>query len=187
MSHASIDQYHYLITGPSGSGKSYLAAELSKRGYPAFDSDEIPGLASWHRTADCQRAPAPAALTMNFLRQHRVLWDREVLGQWLADHQAGLLFGVSHNSAEQGEQFDRVLLLDVPVDTVLTNLGRQTRANAFGRTREHLEMARTDTAEYYRLAPADWTRLTQRDPIKLVEAIERAVGHRLGDSGKRHA
>ena len=39
---------HVPVTGPSGVGKSFMAAALHRRGYATYDSDAIPGLAAWH-------------------------------------------------------------------------------------------------------------------------------------------
>ena len=37
-----------LIMGSSGSGKTHLSKEFSKRGFNAFDADEIEGLHGWY-------------------------------------------------------------------------------------------------------------------------------------------
>ena len=34
----------YLVTGRGGAGKSTVAEELKRRGYAAFDGDDLPGL-----------------------------------------------------------------------------------------------------------------------------------------------
>jgi predicted ATPase len=53
--------FHVLVTGPSGVGKSFMAAALHRRGYATYDSDAVPGLAGWY-TADGHAVAWPDGL-----------------------------------------------------------------------------------------------------------------------------
>ncbi len=179
MATEAIKGAHYLVTGPSGSGKSYFARSLAEMGYPTYDSDEIPHLANWHdRTG--QRVQRPVTLSEEFLREHRLLWDFLVLDAWLEGKQEVILFGISHNSRALIGRFAITMLLDVPVEHVLSNLAEESRDNAFGRSPAHQQMARVDTIEFYAQAPEDWPRLNARDPQRLVAQIEAVIGHSVG-------
>jgi hypothetical protein len=167
-----------LVTGPSGVGKSFIAAALHQCGYATYDSDAIPGLAGWH-DADGHAVAWPDAPDQNFLRSHRFLWNATRLKAWLASHPVAVVFGISHNSASHEDLFDLVVLLDVSVDEILVNLAREDRDNAFGREDSHQELARRDTAEFYRRAPAHWVRLGTRDPERLIKQIEKITGQSL--------
>lgn len=167
-----------LVTGPSGCGKSYFADSLYERGFATYDADAVPGLAAWNDDAGHTLAP-PNVLDTDFLTTHRFLWDQRVLSVWLSAHPIAVLFGISHNSAEHGPLFDRVALIEAPVDEILRNLADRSRPNAFGHEAEHLRMAHTDTVDYYRRAPTEWLRLPERDPEELMAHLQRVTGHLL--------
>jgi hypothetical protein len=169
---------HLLITGPSGSGKSFYADQLSKTGYPAFDADAIPGLAKWF-DHEGEPVAVPRDLSESFLRQHRYLWDRDILSSFLRLHPVALVFGISHNSEQLAYAFDCVMLLELPVEQVLANLASAGRVNAFGSTPEHRTMARIDTEAYYENAPSNWPRLRPSHRQDLVAAVEATLGHSL--------
>lgn len=167
-----------LISGPSGSGKSFMASQLAALGYPAFDSDEIPGLAAWY-DASGAHVRVPDTFDGEFLKRHRFLWDEAVLSDFLAAQRTSLLLGISHNSADLAHMFDRVFLLTLPVEQVLHNLRSASRTNRFGGTPEHQAMARDDTEAYYQSAPAGWLRLMASSPESLIEQIEQTNGCRI--------
>ena len=169
---------HLLVTGPSGCGKSYFARVLGERGYATFDSDAIPGLAAWHDSHGGS-VPTPASLDMDFVTTHRLLWDKRVLRAWLSAHPVAVLFGISHNSAEQTALFDLAALIEAPLEEILRNLVDERRANAFGHPIDHVKMARPDTADYYQRAPGEWLRLPERDPDELIAHLQRATGNSL--------
>ena len=168
-------RFHALITGPSGSGKSFLAEALSSLGYPAYDSDTLPGLAHWYDKQG-RRVEHPVELDTAFLQTHRYLWDASVLRALLVSRQVCLLFGISHNSAELATLFDYVFVLQLPVDQVLRNLRSNARRNAFGAAPQHQAMARADTELYYRSVPAHWLDLVPGSPAEVISDVERTVG-----------
>jgi hypothetical protein len=167
-----------LVTGPSGSGKSFFARSLYELGYATYDADEIEGLADWYGALG-QKVGQPGKLDATFLGAHRYLWSEKVLVAWLDAHRVAVVFGISHNSRDLANRFGLVALLEVPVDAVLGNLARLSRTNAFGREEAHRAMARRDTEDYYRNAPHDWLRLNTRDPAQLIARLEYTTGRSL--------
>lgn len=147
-------------------------------GYPAYDSDTVPGLASWHDQSGRPVEP-PEQLEPDFLVEHRCLWDESVLESFLAARRVALLFGISHNSQQLTSQFDHVFLLKFQVERILRNLRGGDRTNAFGKISSHQAMARADTSSYYRAAPTEWIRVTPHTPVDLVDALEGILACRL--------
>lgn len=181
---AALESGRLLITGPSGSGKSYFASALAAMGYPAYDSDTVSGLASWHDQSGRPVEP-PGQLDPDFLRGHRYLWDEGVLESFLTSRRVALLFGISHNSQQLTSLFDRVFLLKLPVGRILRNLQSDSRTNAFGKTPEHQAMARDDTTSYYLAAPTEWTRVTPLTPAPLIHAVEQVLTRPIPTIGHR--
>lgn len=159
-----------LVTGPSGSGKTYFAGELRKMGYHAFDADAVDGLADW-TTAMGKKVVQPKKLSKKFIISHRFLWDRAKLMKLFDSNSNLILFGISHNSNELGRLFDSIYLLKVPIEQIIDNLDAESRLNSFGHQREHLDMVRKDTEEFYMSAPKNWQVITATNPKELVSLI----------------
>jgi len=121
-----------LVTGMSGTGKSTALKELSRRGFRVVDTDE----ADW------------------------TVWDEEDGGYvWREDRIAELLSGppasnaggpgdgeatlyVSGTVANQGRfypQFDAVVLLSAPAETLFDRIDRRT-TNRYGKTAHEKEL-----------------------------------------------
>lgn len=97
-----------LLTGMSGTGKSSVVQELVERGYKAVDTDD--GL--------CDVQP-----------DGRQLWREDAVRQLLATEDADVLFlaGCEENQGTFHPQFDHIVLLSAPLETMVERL--QTRTN----------------------------------------------------------
>jgi hypothetical protein len=175
---SSVPSMPRVLVGTIGLREVLLPRSLSERGYATYGADAIPGLAAWHDDAG-RTVPASGTLDRDFLTTHRYLWDQRVMSAWLRTHPTAVLFGISHNSADHTAMFDLVALIEAPADEILRNLADNSRANAFGHEADHLRMARSDTVNYYRRAPARWLRLPERDPDQLIAHLQRASGASL--------
>jgi dephospho-CoA kinase len=124
-----------LLTGMSGTGKSTVVRALVARGYKAIDTDE-----GW-----CQLLPGG-----------RQLWREDAIQALLAADDADILFvaGCEENQVRFHPQFDTIILLSAPVDTLIDRLATRT-ANPFGK------------------APADLARVL--DDVQAVEPLLRKV------------
>jgi dephospho-CoA kinase len=107
-----------LITGMSATGKSSVVRELRARGYKAVDTDE--GLAE----------PLPDG---------RQRWREDAVRSLLATEDADLLFvaGCEENQAQFHPQFDHIVLLSAPAETLVERLATRT-TNSYGKDPEEL-------------------------------------------------
>jgi dephospho-CoA kinase len=113
-----------LLTGMSGTGKSAVVRSLAARGYKAVDTDD-----GW-----CQLLP-----------DGRQLWREDAIEALLATEDADVLFvaGCEQNQVRFHPQFDCIILLTAPRETLLERLATRT-SNSFGRAPEELRRVLDD-------------------------------------------
>ena len=118
-----------LLTGMSGTGKSSVVRELSARGYKAIDTD-----AGW----------------VESLPDGRQQWLADAIQQLLDTEDADVLFvaGCEENQAQFHSQFDHIVLLSAPLDTMSERLATRTD-NPYGKAPEELAriLADVETVE----------------------------------------
>jgi shikimate kinase len=115
-----------LLTGMSGTGKSSVVRELAARGYKAVDTDD-----GWSETQP----------------DGRQLWREDAIQELLSTEDADVLFvaGCEENQAKFHPQFDQIVLLSAPVETLTARLA--TRAdNPYGKEPEELRRFLDDVA-----------------------------------------
>jgi dephospho-CoA kinase len=102
-----------LLTGMSGTGKSAVVRELVARGYRAIDTDD-----GW-----CEPLP-----------DGRQQWRVAAIEALLAADDADMLFvaGCEENQVQFHPQFDTIILLSAPVETLVDRLATRT-SNSFGK------------------------------------------------------
>jgi shikimate kinase len=107
-----------LLTGMSGTGKSSVTRELVARGYKAVDTDD-----GWSE-------PQPDG---------RQSWREDELQALLMTEDADVLFvaGCEENQTRFLPQFDHVVLLSAPVETLVERLASRTN-NTYGKTPDEL-------------------------------------------------
>jgi hypothetical protein len=124
----------YLITGNPRSGKSTLAAELSRRGLIAVDADD---LAFWEDSA-AVRVDQPPDPDDDWRLAHRWVWSRARLEQCIAasSSDAGRMFlcGIARNQTEMLDLFEQVFLLVIDDETQMTRLESPARTTSPART-----------------------------------------------------
>jgi dephospho-CoA kinase len=103
-----------LLTGMSGTGKSSVIRALVARGYRAVDTDD-----GW-----CEPTP-----------DGRQQWREDRVRALLASDGTGVLFiaGCEENQVRFHPQFDQIILLSAPAETLIERLGVRT-ANTYGKT-----------------------------------------------------
>ena len=122
-----------LIIGSSGSGKTFLSEEFSKRGLNAFDADEIEGFHGWYNWKK-EKVKFPHDAGPKFMDNHEFLWNRKVLQNFLNQYQNVFIFGMSENILEMKDLFDKVYYLRVPDKVLLKRLDHPARKNPMGKT-----------------------------------------------------
>ena len=107
-----------LLTGMSGTGKSSVVRGLTARGYKAIDTDD-----GWVE-------PLPDG---------RQLWREKAVQGLLDTEDADFLFiaGCEENQVKFHAQFDHIILLSAPLDTMLQRLATRTD-NPYGKAPQEL-------------------------------------------------
>jgi dephospho-CoA kinase len=113
-----------LVTGMSGTGKSSVVGELAARGFKAVDTDD-----GWSE-------PLPDG---------RQRWRENAIQALLATEDTDVLFvaGCEENQAQFHAQFDHIVLLSAPMQTLLERLAART-TNPYGKTPGELNRIRSD-------------------------------------------
>jgi dephospho-CoA kinase len=98
----------------SGTGKSSVIRELVARGHKAVDTDD-----GW-----CELRP-----------DGRQIWREDAIAALLTTEDAEVLFvaGCEENQAKFHSQFDHIVLLSAPLETLVERLATRT-TNSYGRT-----------------------------------------------------
>jgi dephospho-CoA kinase len=108
----------------SGTGKSSVVRELAARGFKAVDTDD-----GWSE-------PLPHG--------HQQ-WREHAIQTLLATEDTDVLFvaGCEENQAQFHAQFDHIVLLSAPMETLLERLAART-TNPYGKAPEELNRIRSD-------------------------------------------
>ena len=116
-----------LLTGMSGTGKSSVIRALADLGYKAIDTDD-----GW-----CEQLP-----------DGRQRWREDAIAALLATEDTDVLFvaGCEENQVRFHPQFDRIILLSAPANTMMQRLGART-GNPYGKTPEDLGRVIRDTQD----------------------------------------
>ncbi|GAA2976853.1 nucleoside kinase [Actinokineospora diospyrosa] len=119
-----------LVTGCSGSGKTSVAAELTRRGLDAVDADNV--LAAWlDRTGKPVWLPDDADPA--WFSEHTWSWDLELLDELVDGPGIRYVCGNADNVALAWPRFDRAYLLVIDETTMVTRLDNPGRDHDFGR------------------------------------------------------
>lgn len=138
-----------LITGRAGSGKTTVSKELNRRGYNAFDTDDMPDLSAWtDANGNKQKFNDNSFVDLN---EYDWLWDGDVLRTFLEKHEDVFICGGAHNDLSFDGLFDAHFVLDVAPNTQIerilsredNNYGKDPRMHSWvlESQQEHLEQA----------------------------------------------
>jgi dephospho-CoA kinase len=147
-----------LVTGMSGTGKSTVLAELTRRGHRVVDTD----VGGWID----ESGPEP-------------LWREDRIAALLDEDSEGALF-VAGCVANQGRfypRFDAVVLLSAPTDVILDRLATR-RTNDFGKSNEEREKILEDIASVEPVLRAGASaEIDTRRPLEdVADELERVAG-----------
>ena len=121
-----------LVTGQAGSGKSSVAYELVRRGFVAYDTDEMPGVTGFDSVETGK--PAPWDEIDHPIDFGRIAWNWRLhkLEELLASADDVFVCAITSNTVELAHLFDRVFVLVPDRDTLARRLRERTNNN-FGK------------------------------------------------------
>lgn len=122
-----------LVTGQSGTGKTYLSKYFNAQGINAYDADLVEGLGIYVSTIDgCKLEFDPKNFT-EYPVASKFVWDLEVLNTFLKTQKSNvIIFGQSSNSFDSLHLFDQVFYLKVPWEKLLPRLVSEERDHPTG-------------------------------------------------------
>ena len=127
----------YLITGYPATGKSSVADELARRGYAAYNTDDIPGL-SHHIHKD----GTPVDLTKGHIEDKSELewvWNKTKLTELLRSAGQVFICAITSRQHEFYDQFDKIFVLTIDEPTLKHRLLTRT-TNDFGKHPNEMKM-----------------------------------------------
>lgn len=121
----------YLITGYPATGKSTLADELTKRGFTAYDTDNMPGIAH-HAHKDGRPLIFDEHNKPDDFSQYDWNWDKAKLHALIDSDTNVFICAVTSNQHEFYDQFDKLFVLDLDEATMKHRLLTRT-TNDYGK------------------------------------------------------
>jgi hypothetical protein len=125
----------YLITGPSGAGKTTLSEYLDSKGYTTVDADSTPGL-SYYVNKNNKPVPYPAGADAGWWATHNYVWELDRLAKLIDGLQPSdgniFLSGNAGNIKKAWPMFKTVFYLDIPQDIMLTRIAGGEANHNFG-------------------------------------------------------
>jgi hypothetical protein len=137
----------YLITSRSGAGKSTVCAELVRRGLPAFDGDDIPGLASWIDRANGQPVKMDYSQPVIEPSKFAWNWDETTLANLLKDRSQIFICGSADNSENFFDRFDTVFVLTLDPETQRQRILART-SHSYGKSPAMRDIIVKEQAEF---------------------------------------
>ncbi|GAC1372359.1 MAG: hypothetical protein NVSMB39_6550 [Candidatus Saccharimonadales bacterium] len=125
----------YLITGPSGAGKTTLADHLTSLGYAAIDADATQGIGYYTNDAG-KPVPYPQGADADWWKKNHYVWELDRLKKLLeaTNPSDGLVFlaGNAANINKAWDIFEEVFYLDIPRDEMVKRMAAAGREDSFG-------------------------------------------------------
>jgi hypothetical protein len=128
-----------LITGVSGSGKTTIAAELTKREYNALNTDNIAGLCAWVSMETGEIAADAREPTPDWINRYDWHWNGEKLRELLGQPDDVFFCGSSGNQSEFYALFDKIFLLQMNDGLIRQRILNNDRDHNYGQMPGELE------------------------------------------------
>ena len=136
----------YLITGPSGAGKTSLSGYLSGRGYQSVEADSTPGLCYYINKVG-KPVPYTPGADAAWWSTHNYVWEldrlRRLLDTFPRTESPVFLCGNAGNINKAWGMFKGAYYLDISQDIMIKRLKSSTGDNNFGqRVEEQAQLLR---------------------------------------------
>jgi gluconate kinase len=136
----------YLVTGPSGAGKTTLSDYLATQGYTCIDADSTPGLC-YFVNKNNKPVPYPAQADAAWWTRNNYVWEldrlRRLLDSLEPNGKPVFLCGNAGNIAKARDTFAGIFYLDIPEDIMLARVAGGERDHSFGqRVEEPAQLTR---------------------------------------------
>lgn len=135
-----------LVTGPAGSGKSFLNEYLKSIDVRSVDMDRIRDLSKWVDNNGIE-SQYPENASAEWLANHKYVWDRKVLEEHINQGLAEVYLGLSADDASDFKDlFSDIFYLKVPADTLAERL--MNRDNIHGKTEDQRQLITRDIKSF---------------------------------------
>lgn len=142
---------NFLITGFPGTGKTAIAAELKRRGYNAYDTENMRGYMHTESRTDGIRIQKPSDVPSGWYDTIGAYnWDSIKILKLLNDPRDKFICAKAHNQSDFFDQFNKIFVLTLDFTEMIKRL-KNRAGKAIGKTnfelsdiitiREHFELS----------------------------------------------
>jgi dephospho-CoA kinase len=160
----------YFVSGSAGAGKSSVIAELKKRGFAAFDTDDYPGATRLEDMSGNPKDWPPQPIDWT---KYAWNWQKSVIFTLLDSSPTVFVGGVVSNQHEFYKYFDKIFVLTMNDETHSNRLLTRTNKN-FGKHPQVLkeELAYRPIREKELLKQSNCSAIDSTQPLgKVVDEI----------------
>jgi gluconate kinase len=130
-----VNKSIYLITGPSGAGKTSVSKHLSAQGYQSIEADSAPGICYFVNKAG-KPVPYPADANATWWENHNYMWELSRLQRLLDSLESTgkpiFICGNAANINKAWPLFTAAFYLDIPADVMLKRINGGGNDDSFG-------------------------------------------------------
>lgn len=125
-----------LITGISGTGKTTIAKELSKRGYVAIDLHDVPDMCFYQDKKTKEKVKYSPANSVEWFNAVDRLCDLDLLKKLINQHKDIIVAGTAgDNQEEYFPFFDKIILLQCDPETIIYRMQTRINMSGYGKTK----------------------------------------------------
>lgn len=126
-----------LLTGVAGTGKSTLVKALNERGIVSLDLHDVPELFSWRDNKTKEKVEYAPVESVEWFNTVERLCDIPMLKELLSQHEDIVAAGTTGESNQEEflSLFDKVILLQADIQTLIYRMQTRTNRSGYGKTK----------------------------------------------------